>query len=251
MKLSHLILSSIFAIPMLTASLAAAEEAYLTHGHVDLGIFAYAPGSDQFEGRFLLDSGAVVDGETVVTQHERAIDDIIVHSLTTTTSYSTQLADALGISGGQEIYRLGNHNHQPNLGFDAYGLGSASNWDEGGFMISLVDFTGPGEMAVTNSNGRSIYLASRDGATTVGGNAFGIEAGDHLHYAWWFSAPGYHEATLKWEGIYTGGDEPLEVEGYGVLKIQVGPLPIPEPSSAALCAIATAGAALWKRKRKI
>lgn len=262
MRTRHLLPLLLATGPALLFTPFASAQSYWSSGHGDIGVsLEIQPHGDHnhyyLHSHWGLDSGAVVDGVALpnppapLAQHEFAPATLVAWS-NTTQNATAPVAQALGIAAGSSVYRAGNENYQPNLGFAAYGIGSDLDWVDGGLTITLSDWSGsnPGSFALVH--GASDIIASTfDPALSEAGNSFFLGAGDHDHYSWYFSSAGYYQLTFTWEGYLLGDEsEPEFVTVSNTYGFHVGTA-VPEPSTWALLLSATTGiGAIIVRRRK-
>ncbi len=225
------------------------EPFYYTSGHADIRPGAYDPGTQQFQPNWHFDGG-------VAPQEVYAPDEAIAVIAGSRSAPNGGLASATEIFGllNGPIYIAGSSAYQPNLGFSTGDL-NAADWEEidfGGIgfpavTATLTNWSGPGEFALysTNLAGTEfidIYFSSLNPGLTNYDNTLEIIIPGHDHYTWGFSAPGYYELEITWEGTHVtdGFISTTAVYGFHV---------IPEPSVLWLSAIALVGFA-WRRIRQ-
>lgn len=239
---------------------------YWHSGHGDIGVYLVAePHGDHFHwhlehSHWHLDSGSMVNG-TALTNGQTYASDQLIGWVQNSLNATAPVAAALGVAAGSTAYRAGNNTYQPNLGFAANDIGFEEDWVGGGLSVTLSGWTLPegASFALLTNAGTAIFSTFDPAGTgtlqpdpeapdynPVGNNSFFIWAGDHSHYAFYFSDPGYYELTFTWSGEHI--DEGFLSTG-GTYGFQVGA--IPEPSQwAMLLGAATGLGVLIVRRRK-
>lgn len=229
---------ALFALGAASAS----AQSYWSWGHGDIGIELHG---DHFHTHWGLDTGSIVDGNALSGPEEYHPEEIVAFVGTTMLSPAGSQS-WLGLAAGSTVYRAGNNNYQPNLGFAANGIGDESNWVGGGLTITLDGWNAnnPGNMALATSGGTVLFSTFDPAAAT--GSIF-LGAGDHAHYNWFFTEAGYYELTFTWTGTHVTYGEVSISDTFG---FQVGV--VPEPSTWALIisgSSALLAVAIRRRKR--
>jgi surface-anchored protein len=155
------------------------------------------------------------------------------------------LASALGVADGTEIGVAGSSAHQPNLGFATEELDPA-DWD-GMITLSLTGWSGPGQFALytTNMSGTAVvdvYFSTFNPSSSFGANSFELFPGDHQHFAFGFTAPGYYALELTWTGTHV-------TDGVITTSATFGFDVVPEPASASLLLLGAAVLVTTRRRR--
>lgn len=230
--------------------LSASAQSIYTAGHGDMGI-EYTPGETEFEPHWHLDAGAVVDGTTLDGGEEFAPDELVARFSGTAGVGTASVANALGVSTGYTAYRTGISAYPPNLGFALEEVGSPSVWLNETITLTLTGFSGPGEMALSQTIsgfGTIVWFSSLGDGYTVANNSWELSVGGHIHLDWWFSEAGFYEVGFTWNGTYIGGGTPVDVTGTGIFGLQAGV--VPEPSIVGLLASGLLMLAARRRHRR-
>lgn len=240
MKTRHTHLVAVLAAGtlMLVGPPATAQFIY-TDGHGDMGI-EYEPGETEFEPHWHLGAGAVVDGVPLDSGEEFEPDGIVARFSGTANVGPVSLADALGVGTGYTAYRTGNASYPPNLGFGLEEVGAPGDWLDESITLTLTGFSGPGEMALSQTLGAPfnttlVWFSSLGDGYTVADNSWDLPVGGHIHLDWWFTEAGFYEVEFTWNGTYIGGGSPVDVTGTGTFGLDV----VPEPGVAGLLALAS------------
>lgn len=230
MKLKAPLLLGLLGLAILSS--AHAQSLY-TAGHGDLGV-EYTPGSTEFEAHWHIGSGAIVDGQPVpgLDGEEFAPDQIIAQLGTTSTVSNSSVANALGVTTGSTVYRTGITAYPPNIGFGLEEVGAPEDWLNGTITLTLTGFSGPGEVAISQTIGAPInmtivWFSSRGDSYTQANNSWEFAVGGHQHNDWWFSEAGFYELEFTWTGTYIGGESPVDVAGSGTFGFNA----VPEPGT--------------------
>jgi surface-anchored protein len=230
MKLKAPLLLGLLGFTILSS--AHAQSIY-TAGHGDLGV-EYTPGSTEFEAHWHIGSGAIVDGQPVpgLDGEEFAPDQIIAQLGTTSTVSNASVANALGVTTGSTVYRTGITAYPPNIGFGLEEVGQPEEWLNGTITLTLTGFSGPGEVAISQTIGAPInmtivWFSSRGDSYTQADNSWEFSVGGHQHNDWWFSEAGFYELEFTWTGTYIGGESPVDVSGSGTYGFNA----VPEPGT--------------------
>lgn len=227
---------------------------YYTSGHGDFGI-EYEAGSSEFEPHWHLHQGAVVNGMVLSEEAEyttltdliavTSAGDAITGNLSNTGKGSL---DWLGVDAGTSVFRLGNENFEPDLGFGMEEFTEA-DWLDGEITIQLSNFSGPGDVAILSGTAPnfSVYASSYDmGASAFGDNSWQMGVGAHEHLVFYFSEAGDYQLTFTWTGTYIGegaAEGGTLVTGTGTFGVRV----VPEPSSWVLVALGWGGLVFLRR----
>lgn len=237
---------------LMLGGLSATAQSVYTAGHGDLGI-EYTPGETEFEPHWHLGAGAVVDETPLDNGEEFAPDEIVARFFGTANVGAASLASALGVSTGYTAYRTGNASYPPNLGFGLEEVGSPEGWLDETITLTLTGFSGPGEMALSQTLGAPInqtlvWFSSLGDGYTVDNNSWGLPVGGHIHLDWWFTEMGIYEVEFTWNGTYIGGESPVDISGSGTFGLQVGV--VPEPGIVGLLASGLLMLAARRRYRR-
>lgn len=229
MKISHV--AFLFTAAFSFFSSLQAQIPYTT-GHGDIGV-----GYDTQENAF--------DPHWHLGEDEEFAPHEVFAVVSSTTPSPLGLATALGVADGTQIGIAGSSVHQPNLGFSTEEL-DPSDWD-GPITLSLTDWSGPGQFALytTNMSGSTVvdvYFSTLHPGSTFGGNSFELLAGDHQHFAFGFTMPGYYEFEFSWTGTHV-------VDGVITSSASFGFNVVPEPTTAGLLLLGTVVLATARRRR--
>jgi|GEM_PF-2926487 len=235
--------------------LAQAQDQY-TGGHGDFGV-EYIDGSN-FIPHWHLHEGAIVNGSVLTEETEYTTLSDLVAVTSASDNVTGNLSnsgmgsiDWLGVASGSAVFRLGNENFEPDLGFGLEEL-SEADWLDSDITIRLSTFSGPGNVAILSgtASGFSIYASSFDPTSSASGvNSWLAEAGGHSHPVFYFSEVGNYNLTFTWSGTYTGdGAAPggTPVSGTGTFGIAV----VPEPSTYVLLGLGLASLFFLRGLRK-
>lgn len=243
---THIIFRAMLVGALLTAS-AHAQSLY-SSGHGDIGV-EYTPGSTEFEAHWHLDSGAMVNGQPLASEQEFEPETLAAYVSTSAAVPTDSVAQALGVEIGADVFRTGTSAYPPNLGFGLEEIGDPTDWLNETVSISLTGFSGPGEMAVSQTIsgiGTLVWFSSLGGELTQSDNVWDFGVGGHQHNNWWFSEEGEYEVSFTWTGTYIGGESPVEVSGTGTYLFQVQT--IPESAAAGWLLGVGALALAWRRR---
>jgi surface-anchored protein len=209
-----------------------------TEGHMDVAM--------KFEGGVFTgwwkNDGATVDG--VVTFVDYPASSIWATGLFDETNTPLRPAgsqwDFLGVAAGEPVYILpssGIPDTVPYLGVSTEFL-SDSDFEE--ITISLTGFAGPsGSTFALYTSSSNIFMQFFGGQ--ILGPGLVLEAGEHQHYNWSFSHPGFYELTFQFSSTYLPSSE--EILGTATYGFSI----IPEPSIGLLLLLA--GGAFCLRQR--
>lgn len=224
-------------------AVAQAQDRY-TSGHGDFGI-EYEPGSSEFEPHWHLHEGAVVNGLAISGEAEYTDLPGLVAVTGAGDAVTGNLSNAgkgsaawLGVPSGSLVYRLGNENFEPDLGFGMEEL-TESDWLDAEITVQLTNFSGPGNVAILSGTAPnfSIHASTFDpGSSASGDNSWQMGSSGHEHPVFYFSETGNYELTFTWTGTYIGEGSEIggtAVSGTGTFGVAV----VPEPSTYALLAL--------------
>lgn len=197
---------------------------YLSSGHIDLNAaYAAAPG-DGF-GLYAHHVSALAGGATI----DEPIDHTVFFVPDTGGKYPTAggILPFLGQSG-QPVWVIPQNNPSPTVpwvGFGGYGLDGVEGAPAADLNVfdPIPELTGSttvpavrvryvgaitpdgADVAMwqTGSNGAAtLYFSNRPGTTAP--QVFGLRSGQHIHFNWGFSQPGYYRVRLRLEGNIGG-----------------------------------------------
>jgi surface-anchored protein len=208
-----------------------------TEGHMDVAM--------KFEGGEFIgwwkNDGAIVDGQ--VSPFDYPAEDIWAVALFDDVTPpllrpAGSQWDFLGVAAGEPIYILPSSGVPvtiPYLGFSTEFL--ADIFDEE-ISINLTGFSGPsGSTFALYTSSSNKFMQFFNGQ--IQGPGIALETGDHQHYNWSFSHPGFYELTFTFSSIYLG-DEVFGEATYGFWII-------PEPSTTGLLLLAGGAFFFWRR----
>lgn len=228
----------------------AASAALFTSGHADVFAIGYEGG--ELEPHIHAE-GAIIDSLFV------ADDEFEPGDITTVVPQSTfdfwtgaggrPLAsawDPIGVAAGESFWFLPQANGGPGgaaaLGAPFAGVGTeeltGSDWSSP-ITITLASVNGPGHFSMY-LDGINPFFAISSANGIDGTDVISINAGDHEHYNWAFTAPGFYEVEVNVAGTHMV--DGLR-EASATFQFQV----IPEPSTA-LLGVLSAGLLLRRRR---
>ena len=223
MKLkSTLLLGISLALPASAAS-------YLTSGHIDAPAFGYVSNADFAADNTLTQGfephmhnhgdpdGAVIDGFTVAMESEYEPGEVTL----VVPESSTTTLNSLSYYWLPQDETDAANNGTPYAGIGIEEL-SAADWTSGTVTISLVGFTGPGDIVLWQDGfpNPDIFFDSP-------GDSRSFAAGSHTHFNWGFTAPGDYELEFAISGTHV--DDGFQTAS-GNYTFNV----VPEPSSTAV-----------------
>ena len=216
---------------------------YLGSGHIDLNAaYASAPSGDTSAGFGLYAHhvSALAGGATV----DEPVDHTVFHVPDNGGKYATAggILPFLGQSG-QPVWLIPQNNPPatvPWVGFGGYGLAGAGldvfdpipqltgSTTAPAVRISFVSAITPdgADFAVwqTGSGGATtLYFSNRP--DTAAPQVFGLRSGQHIHFNWGFSQPGYYRVRFRLEGDIGGA--PVEPRDFAV-DFAISALPLYE-----------------------
>lgn len=222
---------------------------YLSSGHIDLNAaYATAPLGDTPAGFGLYAHhvSSLAGGATV----DEPMDNTVLFVPDTGGKYPTAggILPFLGQSG-QPVWLIPQNSPPatvPWVGFGGYGLAGVEGSPAGDldafdpipeltgsttvpalrvrFLSALVPDGADFALWQTGSGGAiHLYFSNRPG--TAAPQVFGLRRGQHIHFNWGFSLPGYYRVRLRLEGSI--GDVPVEPRDFAV-DFAIGELPLYE-----------------------
>lgn len=241
---TRLTLLAASAVTLMLAPALQAQSLY-SAGHADIGV-DYDSSEMAFEPHWHLDPGAIVNGSPLASGAEYEPDDLIAVVAATRNS-PNGLASSIGVADGTIIFAAGSSTYQPNLGFSAEEL-DGSDW-AGNITMSLTGWTMPGgaEFALysTNlagTNVADVVYSTFDPSQTFAFNSMPLTPGDHLHFQWGFTQPGYYDFEFTWTGTHV-------IDGFisttDIFTVHV----VPEPAVTAILMAGIIGIWVIRRRR--
>ncbi len=244
----------LLALALLGAGAAAARaQLYLSSGHIDLNAAYTAPAAPPA-------GPAATDGFGLYAHHISAlaggatVDEPVDNTVFFVPDTGGRYAGAGGIlpflgQSGEDVWLIPQNNPPatvPWVGFGGYGLAGsngapASDLDA---FDPIPELTGSDTvpairvrfLSATTPDGAdfalwqvgsggspTLYFSNRPGTTAP--QVFGLRRGQHIHFNWGFSRPGYYRLHLRLEGSI--GGTPVEPREFAV-DFAVGPLPLYE-----------------------
>lgn len=250
MKLKPLLLTGFIGAALCVASFTAHAQSIYTAGHGDLGV-EYTPGDTHFEAHWHMDAGSTINGQALSEGEEYAPDELVARLFGTSNVSNSTIATSLGVSTGYTAYRTGITAYPPNLGFALEEVGSPGDWLDSNITLTLTGFSGPGELAISQSIsglGTFVWFSSLGDDFTIADNSWEFGVGGHQHLDWWFTEAGIYEIDFTWTGTYIGMMDPIEVSGSGTFGFQVGV--VPEPGTWGLIVAGLLGGLVTLRRRQ-
>ncbi|GAB4453572.1 MAG: hypothetical protein OHK0029_06690 [Armatimonadaceae bacterium] len=228
--------------------------------HADVGV-AYEVGTVGNPGFW--DLHIHIDTPGLGYAEEYAPDEALLYLSDDTRRTLAADFDFLGATAGQTVWLIPAANPSPSP-INWLGIGAEENAPgdfTGSVTLSLLSVTGfngsaaPGQFAVWQPDGlggNNVLMSTVPGSTAA--DFITLAVGDHDHYNWGFTAPGFYEVTF--EAIGTPADGGPASSGpvtyyFGVETL--GPPNLgaaaPEPGTLALAVAGLAGFAWIKRRR--
>jgi surface-anchored protein len=237
-SLAALIGLSITAIP--------ASAATLTSGHVDFIGIAY-DGTD-FDPHSHADPDAIVDGSPVGNApagEEYAPGDLTVQVYATTGRSAGAAWDPIGVASGETFNFLSETEvaGKPFVGIGAEEL-TPGDWVNGEITIKLTGMVAPSgavfSLWQTDAGVPTFFMSTLGGISGADAFLMDLDAEDHAHFGWGFTAEGDYDLTFEISGTHA-------VDGAKTATATYNFSVIPEPSSALLGAFGAL--ALLRRRR--
>ncbi len=244
MKITSLTFSVALTFGSLNPALA---QSTWTSGHGDIGVGYEDEGSGfELHPHWHLEGG-VVDGTPRNDEEFDAGDlTLLVPNSANATAIRPASSDwaPIGVAAGETFWVLPGNSQPgvPYLGFATEEL-SIGDWN-GDIAFTLSGLTGPGDVSVYfTSVGTPTFLwASSDGVTAA--DSFNLTPGVHNHYNVAFSTPGTYALDITVSGTHDGDGFKSSTETFTFTVV-------PEPSVIGLLALASIGAILFARRRRL
>jgi len=234
----------------------AASAALFTSGHADVFAIGYVdedtPGTFEYEPNIHAE-GAIIGG-VFVADDEFEPDEVTTVVPQSTFDFWTTSGgrpassawDPIGVAAGESFWFLPQSNSGPGgastLGAPFAGVGTeeltGSDWSTP-ITITLDSVTGPGHFSMY-LDGIAPFFAISSANGIDGSDVISINAGDHEHYNWAFTAPGLYDVDVTIAGTHVLDGAK---EASATYQFQV----VPEPSTA-LFGIISAGLMLRRRR---